>query len=135
MGVCIECGRSCRPKAKDVVFKTMYNTHILKFPTWDSFRSDGSHIVLLAEVQIMSDARTRGGLGCRNGPGRIKSSPCDWRPDCYKFHTHTHTHTHIHTHTSPLHLRPLANSATMITLLPFLHCCLEDETARKRIGH
>jgi len=28
----------------------------------------------------------RGWLECPNGPGKIKSGPCDWRPDCYKFH-------------------------------------------------
>jgi len=35
----------CHFKAKDVVFKTKYNTNILKFPKCDSFWSDGSHFI------------------------------------------------------------------------------------------
>ena len=37
----------CHFKAKDVVLQIMYNTHIAKFSTWDSFWSDRSHILFI----------------------------------------------------------------------------------------
>src|SRR6218665_1664796 len=56
----------CHFKANGVVFKNMYNTHILKFPTCDSFRSDGRWVTYVFKLDSMLDRFTRLTVSCYN---------------------------------------------------------------------